>query len=78
MLARRQLQNLLLGGLGAVQETGHVPFVDYHDAVAHTEDLGQLGTDHDNRNTLLCELVDQLVDFDLGADVNTAVWARQR
>ena len=52
-------------------ELGHDPALAHHeDAVAHAEDLRQLGGDHEDGRALRGQPVHELVDLDLGADVD--------
>ena len=47
-----------------------MPRVHHGDAIAHAEDLRQLGRDHDDRHAALGKLLHQLVDFRLRSDVD--------
>ena len=60
------------GGVGAGDVGGEAALAHDEDAVAHAEDLGELGGDHDDGDPLLGELGDQGVDLGLGADVDAA------
>ena len=54
-------------------EDGHLAaFAHDQDAVAHREHLGQVRADQDDRHSPRGQLVDQLVDLGLGADVDAA------
>ena len=56
----------------AGQVAGDPSLAHHDDAVAQAQDLGQLGGDHDDRLALPGEVVEQPVDFALGADVDAA------
>ena len=51
--------------------------VHHRDAVAHAEDLGQLGRDHQDGHALLCQLHHQRVNLRLRADVDRPASARR-
>ena len=59
-------------GVGAVDGGDEAAGVHDEDAVAHAEDLRQLGGDHQDRHALLGEAAHQRVDLGLGADVDAA------
>ncbi len=52
------------------EESGDPPVAHHGDAVGHPEDLLHLGGDHDDRLALVGELVEQVVDLLLRADVD--------
>ena len=51
---------------------GDSAFVHDDDAVAHAEDFRQFGADHEHGLALFGELVDQLINFVLGPDVDAS------
>ncbi len=51
---------------------GGMPVVHDDDAVGHADDLGELRRDHEDGDALLGEPAHELVDGDLGADVDAA------
>ena len=56
----------------ALYLTGEITLAHYHDAVADTHQLGNLGRDHDNGLALLYQLAEQQVNIALGADIDAA------
>ena len=60
------------------QKAADPALANHHDPVAHAKDLRQLRADHQDGDALPGELVDHLVDLDLGADVDAARSARRR
>ena len=46
--------------------------MDNHDAVAHAQNLRQLGGNHNNGNTTGRQLIHQLINIALGTHVNAA------
>ena len=71
-LAHRRREHPLLGRLAVVEDRHLAALAHDQDAVAHGQHLGQVGADQDDRHALRGQLVDQLVDLDLGADVDAA------
>ena len=68
-----EFHDVLLRGVGDVGNfTGEATFVQDKDAVAHAEDLGQFGTDHQHGLAVIGKLMDELVDFKLCAHVDAA------
>src|SRR6185503_556615 len=66
---RRIGHDLLLAG-SAGQLRRDPPLAHHEDAMAHAQHLGQLRRDHQDRFALAGQLVHQLVDLALGADVD--------
>ncbi len=60
------------GGFGAGDVDGEAALAHDEDAVAHTEDFGEFGGDHDVGDALFGEVGDQGVDLGLGADNDAA------
>ena len=54
------------------EHTAHAALAHHDDAVAHRQHLGEVGGDHDDGDAVAGEVVDQLVDIGLGADVDPA------
>ena len=70
--ARRELDDALLGRLGA-RELARGPSLAHHDdAVRHAEQLRQLRRDEEDREALRREAVDERVDLGPRADVDAA------
>src|SRR5436190_16946649 len=69
---RGELHDLDLIGFGAIEEPGHPPLVDDHDAIAHAENLRHLRRDHHDGDPLAGELAYEAMDLRLGADVDAA------
>src|SRR5918993_3738526 len=62
----------LLAGLVGREDPGDPALAHHHDAVAHAQDLGQLGRDHDHGLALANEVVEEPVDLALGPDVDAS------
>ena len=58
--------------LGVRQIGDGAPVAQYEHAVRAFDDLFEFGGDHQNAETLIGELLDQRLDFNLGADVDAA------
>ena len=61
-----------LGGQSAGDFCGEPAFAQDNDAIGDREQLGQLARGHDDGPAFGCEAADQLVDFCLGPDVDSA------
>src|SRR5262245_64350957 len=57
---------------GAPHNAGQISFVHHGNAVADAEDLFQLAADDDHRRAVGGQVIDQLVNFALRADVESA------
>src|ERR1041384_3632892 len=68
---RRMGHDLLLAG-SAGQLRRDLPLAHHEDAMAHAQHLGQLRRDHQDRFSLPGQLVHQVIDLALGADVDPA------
>src|SRR3954466_207617 len=62
----------VLRGLVGVEFAGDPALGHHQHPVAHAEHLGQIAGDHEDGGTGRGEFVDELVDLDLGADVDPA------
>ena len=71
-LAGRGGDDRLLGGVGVRELRDEAAFAHDEDAVGEAQDLGKLGGDHQDRDALAGELVEQPVDLGLRADVDPA------
>ena len=70
VLPEGQLQHASCVAARAVERADDVPAVHDGDAVAHAEDLGQFGRDHEDRQPSRGELAHEPVDLGLRADVH--------
>jgi len=68
--SRGEMHDGFLAGLGAGQLADDGPFPHDQDPVAHSEDLRQLGGDHQDADALAGQLAHQPVDLRLGAHVD--------
>src|SRR4051794_17537398 len=66
----RELQHLVLRGLGARQRAANRSGAHHGNAIAHAEDLRQLRRDHDDRETAPGKRAHQLVDLCFRSDVD--------
>ena len=66
------MHHCLLGCLRTRQLTADPAFVEHDDAIAHAQELGQLGRDHDDSRPLPGELAHADVNLGFGAHVDTA------
>jgi hypothetical protein len=71
-LPHRRGEDPFLGRLVMIEDGHLAAFPHDQNAVAHREHLGQVRADQDDRHSPRGQVVDQLVDLDLGADVDTA------
>ena len=63
----------LVGGTGTAQEGATNPtFAEHDDPVAHPHQLGEFAGDEDDGIAGSGQFIDQLVDFELGPDVDAA------
>ena len=70
-VAQRPLEDRFLGGFCAIELADDRSAVHHGDPVAHAEDLGQLGRDHQDRQPAAGQLAHEPVDLGLGADIHT-------
>ena len=66
------LHNPFLGGFVGVQLASNPAFAHDHHPVAHAQDFGQLGRNHDNRLALLRQVVEQVVNLAFRAHIDAA------
>ncbi len=71
-VAHRGPEDLLAVEVGAVDEAADLAVAHHHDPVAHADQLLDLRGDHQDGGAVGRELVDDLVDLELGADVDAA------
>src|SRR6185369_398885 len=71
-IVHSQRQDRLFGHLGTRQFAGHAALAHDIGAIAHGNDLGQLGTDHQHGRAVAHQLVEQREDLGLGPDVDAA------
>ena len=67
-----QPEDRFLGGFRPGQLAGDPAVLHHVDAIREAEDLRQLGADEHDPQPLVGEIINQAVDFGLGADVNAA------
>ena len=72
--ARRPAARAMISVLGGArgQLAGDAAVAHHEDAVAHADQLGQLGRDHQDRHAVAREPAHEVVDAGLGADVDAA------
>jgi len=68
--AEREREDARLIGFVARENAGDCAGVHHGDAVAHAEDFGHLGRDHDNRHAALGQIDHEAVDLGFGADID--------
>ena len=73
-MAQGQRQDLLLRRLGAIEHADNRAAAHHCDAVAHAEDLRQLGRDHQDGQPARGQLAHQPMNLGLGADVDALCW----
>ena len=71
-MPRGQMHHRFFGELLSGEFTGDASFVHHDYAITHSDDLFHLTADKQNRNPLPCQLIHQLIDFLLSADINPA------
>ena len=65
-------EQFFLGCFVAIEFTADATFMQHQDAIAHPDQLRQLARDEHDRFAGVGQLIDNLVDFQLGADVDAA------
>ena len=70
LVPQSQAQDRLLRGLGPRKDPRQGPVMHDPDAVAHPQDLGELGADHQDGHALVGEIDHQAMDLGLGPHVH--------
>jgi len=64
--------DLLLAGVAGIEHPSLPPLAHDEDPIAHGEHFGKLRGDHHDSGTACRQPVDDLIDLDLAADINSA------
>ncbi len=71
---RRQRHETVLAELWPIDLAGHPPGAHHADAVAQTKKLEKIGGYDQHRCSFRGQLSDQIVDLDLGSNIDAARW----
>src|SRR6185312_3205903 len=70
-MAERQVQDLLLRCICAIENADNPTFMHHSNAIAHAQDLRQLRGNHEHSHTLRREIADERMNLGFRADIDS-------